>query len=392
MCWGITLVGCGGGSSNTTSTSTPIEPVITIEQPPQDYTYQQPEQRDSSWTTGHIDDFDVELTLLETMMNEINKGAYSKIDSVLIVRSGTLIFEEQLRTTTDSQDTHINNTDPNVHSLQSVSKSLASALVGIAIEQGHIASVDTPFYDFFSEYDGFANWDERKSRMTLENVLNMRHGWQWDEWSYPYSDSRNSLGEIYRRHLDRVKGLLDLPMQTEPGSTFAYSTIASVALGAAVENSSGMPLEDFAETYLFEPVGITSARWGMTPVGRAHTGGGLFMSSRDMARFGQLYLNKGQWNGQQIIPESWVETSIQSRVYLDYGHSEYYGYQWWMKTFDLADGRSIDTFSAQGNGGQFIFVAPQLDTVIVFTGSNYNDMAMYQPTTMMLEHVLPAIK
>ena len=372
---------CGSGSD---SSPTPI-----VQTP---YQYQLPTQTGDGWQVGNVTDHNIDVTRLENMMNAIRNGQFTKIDSVLIVRNNTLVFDELIRTQLGSHDSFIGNSNLSVHSVQSVTKSFASALIGIAIDKGFIASTDEKFYDFFQNYNSFENWDEPKNQITLENVLTMQHGWQWDEWTHPYSDSRNSLGDIYRNHPDHVKGLLDLPMASTPGSTYAYSTIASVALGAVVENASQQQLEDFADQYLFGPMNITSHIWAFTPVGRAHTGGGLWINYRDMAKFGQLYLNGGSWNGEQLISSQWVEVSTQNHVNLNYGHSDNYGYQWWDKTFNLNDGRSIYSYSAQGNGGQFIYVVPELDSVIVFTGANYDSSEMYQAVTLMSQYVLPAIQ
>jgi len=378
------LASCGGSSAEKNKVVVNETPIIEA------YTYQLPADLSDGWQVAHLDDFDISAQPLIQMMDDINNKTYKNIDSVLIIRNNTLVFEAQIRESLNSYDDYVNNTDIAIHSLQSVSKSFASALVGIAIDQHLINSEENNLYDFFHQYNDFDNWDDKKSQITLKNVLTMRHGWQWDEWSHGYSDSRNSLGEIYRHSPDHVKGLLDLPMASTPGSTYSYSTIASVALGAAVETSVQMQLEDFAEQYLFEPIGITTAIWAFTPVGRAHTGGGLWLGQRDMAKFGQLYLNKGRWDGQQIISEDWINRSTKRHVLFDYGHSDGYGYQWWMKEFKLENGTTIDSFSAQGNGGQFIYVLPTLNAVVVFTGGNYNSQLLYQPVELMTKYVLPA--
>ena len=375
-----TTLACGsGGGDSDSAASAP-------------FSYSQPTAQNDGWSVDHVDNHNVDGEKLTAMMDAIGQNQFTNIDSIVIVRNNQLVFDELIRTQLDSRDSYIRNNDLRVHSMQSVSKSFVSALVGIAVDQGHISTVDEPFYDFFDEYTAFNNWDANKPTITLDNVLTMQHGWQWDEWSHPFTDNRNSLGFIYNNTTDYVKALLDLPMETTPGTTFAYSTIASVALGAAVENRTGIQLENYADTYLFEPLGIESAIWDFTPVGRAHTGGGLWLSSRDMAKFGQLYLDQGVWNGQQILSPEWVAASQESKVFLGFGHSDYYGYQWWNKTFNLSDGRSIFTYSAHGNGGQFIFVIPELNSVVVFTGGNYDSQAMYQPIEIMRQHILLALQ
>ena len=152
-----------------------------------------------------------------------------------------------------------------------------------------------------------------------------------------------------------------------------------------------MQLEDFADVYLFQPLGIESHIWAHTPVGRAHTGGGLWLGGRDMLKFGQLYLNDGLWNGEQIISSEWIAESFLKRVSFNYGHSDGYGYQWWHKGFSIAGQGVVDAWFTAGNGGQFIYLIPSKNTVIAFTGANYDDPLMYQADTMMINYILPAL-
>ncbi len=325
------------------------------------------------------------------MMDAISAGSFTNIDYILIARNNTLVFDELIRDSLDSRDAYIGNNNIRVHSMQSTTKSIVSALVGIAIDQGYIQDVNQPFYDFFTEYNEFDNWDDRKFDVTLANVLTMRHGLDWDEWSIPFNNPGNSLSDIYRRSNDYVKSFLDLPVATTPGTTFAYSTIASIALGGAVENATGVPLEEFAETFLFGPLDITSYIWDFTPVGRAHTGGGLWMGGRGMVKFGQLFLDRGQWQGQQIISEAWVDASTRRAVEFDFGYSDGYGYQWWREDISVS-GETLELFFTAGNGGQFIYIVPERDAVIVFQGSNYDSEAMYQPDVILREYVLPALE
>jgi len=381
----ISLPDCGGSSDKTTvSTKNPTTTST-------NYIYQVPKNNNDGWNVGDIQDQSIKLNFLASMMNAIHRGTYTKIDSILIVRNNTLVFDELIRTKLDDRDQFIENTNLRVHSMQSTTKSFASALIGIAIDKGYINSVNQTFYNSFTEYNSFDNWDARKGQITLQNILTMRHGLLWDEWNTDYSDASNSLGSTYRNSNDYVKHLLDLPIDSKPGTTFAYSTIASVALGAFVENNSAMQLEDFADTYLFNPLGITSHRWSFTPVGRAHTGGGLWLSGRDMLKFGQLYLNSGSWNGQQIISQVWVDESLKRRVHLNFSYSDGYGYQWWSKDYNIAGQGMVETFFTAGNGGQFIYLIPSKDAVVALTGGNYESPLMYQADTLMQQYIIPAL-
>jgi CubicO group peptidase (beta-lactamase class C family) len=376
---GLFLFACGGDADKQNL----LDDDIAISK----YSYAAPLAGTDEWDVGHVRDLNVNQMLLTQMMDAIYSQSFRNISSVLIVRNNTLIMDELLRTNLDTYDLSVGNSDLRVHTLQSVSKSFVSALVGIAIDQGVIQDVQSPFYQFFSEYPSFENWDDRKGAMSLQDVLTMRHGLEYDEWS------GDSLNFIYNNYQDNVKGLLDLPMATNPGTTFAYSTMASVALGAAVENASGIQLEEFARLNLFEPLGIESQIWWQTSGQRAHTGGGLFLNGRDMLKFGQLFLNGGSWNGEQIISSSWITESTSRSVDLNLSFSDGYGYQWWHESFNIEGRDPIDSYFAAGNGGQFIFIVPSKNAVVVLTGDNINDADLtYQPMVLMRDYILPALE
>jgi CubicO group peptidase (beta-lactamase class C family) len=261
------------------------------------------------------------------------------VRSVLIVRNGYLVIEAYFYPHRQST----------VRGILSCSKSFLSALVGIAIEEGYIESLDQKVLDFFPDRT-IANDDSRKQAMTLEHLLTMRCGLDWPESSVSYSSSGNILRQMFDSG-DWVQFVLDRPMAAEPGTTFNYSTGASHLLSAVLEKATGMRLGIFARTYLFEPLAISSARWSSGPEGVGFGGGGLHIRSRDMAKFGYLYLEGGVWNGQQVVPADWVEASVAG---------PYYGYQWWR----LGNGG----YAALGYKGQRIVVLPNLEMVVVITG------------------------
>lgn len=372
----VSLSACGDNDSDSEESS---------------YVYEMPTSTGDGWEVAHIDEVSVDEIKISQMMDVIKDNTYVNIDAFLLARNGRLAVDELLKDSLREHDSFIGNTDLNVHSMQSTTKSFVSALTGIAIDMGFISSVDEKFYDFFPEYNDIQSWDERKAAMTLENVLNMRHGWDYEEWGVPQSSDDNALFYLYRNHTDLVRGLLDFPMAHQPGTNYAYSTIASHAIGAAVTNRVGMPIDEFANLVLFEPMEINSHIWAYSSVGRAHTGGGLWLGHRDMLKFGQLYLNKGTWNGKRIISKDWVEQTFQRRVSFNFGYSDGYSYQWWLKDYSL-NGEIIQTYFTAGNGGQFIYIIPAKNAVVAFTGGNYDRPNTYQPDKLMERFVLPALR
>jgi CubicO group peptidase (beta-lactamase class C family) len=367
---------CGGGSENETSDT------------PAHFTYSVPAQTNDGWVTGHLDDHGFDSALINEMMDGINSGQFSGIDSVTIVRNNTLVLHAEFDRSLDRFDNWSGNSDPGRHILHSTSKSFVSALVGIAIDQGFIASVDVPFFDLFS-YGSYSNPDPRKALMTLEDALTMRLGIEWDEWSVPYTQPGNDLEELMSSNTDYAKALLDLPMISEPGTSFTYNTAATIAIGQALENAVGVPMANFAELNLFQPLQIQTAQWALTPTGLPNGGSGLLLEPRDMIKFGQLFVDRGVWNGQRILSTEWVDTSVDEHVALDYNLSSGYGYQWWLGRFTY-NGQDIEAWSTRGFGGQDIFCIPSLNLVVAFTAQNYESNE-FLPMFLLQDYVLPSI-
>ena len=373
------LAACGGGGSPASAgPSTVLE-----------YSYSVPTDNGDGWATGHLDDHGFDSAIIADMMKRLVDGRVYGIDSITIVRNNTLVLYEQLREELDEFDDWANNTSLTRHILHSTSKSITSALIGIAIDQGYIASTDVPFYDLFS-YGNYENWDTRKFDMTLEDALTMRLGIVWDEWSVPYGEIGNDLNTLTTENTDFAKALLDLPMGSDPGTTFTYNTAATITIGQALENAVGMPMAEFADQHLFLPMQILSATWGRTPTGLPNGGSGLYLTPRDMAKFGQLFISDGQWNGQQIISSAWVTKSVERHVSLDWELTSGYGYQWWLDNFNFGS-EAIDGWSTRGYGGQYIFCVPSLDLVVTFTGRNYGTSDSSTPFTLMQDFILRSL-
>jgi len=378
------LPACGGGSSAPAS-APPPPPVET-------FTYAVPDDIGDGWQVGDLADHGFDTQSIVNMMDDVFDGTYPGIDAVVIVRNDTLLlyWYDRVREL-DQFDAIIDNRDRERHMLHSTSKSFTSALIGIAIDQGDIASTQVPFLDLFA-YPDYANWDPRKAEITLDDALTMRLGIAWDEWSLPYTDPANGLRQLEDNTIDWPKALLDLPMSSDPGTTFAYNTAATIAIGKALENATGQRMADFANAYLFYPMQITDAVW-WSPYTLANGGSGLFLTARDLAKFGQLYLDGGAWQGQQLISADWIAASITPHVDLSIGfvHSHGYGYQWWLDNLPYR-GQQLETWVTSGYGGQYTFVVPGLDLVVAFTGHNYeNGQGIENLYSMMRFRILPAI-
>lgn len=334
------------------------------------YTYKAPPEIVDGWQTNNLTQLGIDATPLETLIDNINnkRAGFLHVDSLVISYDGELVLQEQLRSSLDFADDWAGNRDVDLHVLNSVTKSYTSALIGIAIDQQLISSVDVKVHDYFSHKLPIDNWTEDKQNITLENWLNMRHGYTWDEWNVSYLDS-NNLNSQMNNTGDPIQFLLDRPMSTEPGTTFAYSTGVSFGIGRILQLATGMSVENFLVDNLLTPLNISDYDfWSLDR--QLHTGSALYLTTRDMAKFGQLFLDGGVWNGEQIISEQWVETSTQQRIDLNETGSFGYGYQWWMGEFE-ANGQAYRSFYANGYGGQFIFVFPELQLVVALTGSAY---------------------
>lgn len=376
------IVACGGGSGGN-RTRAP-EPTT--------FTYSVPSDVGDGWQVADLADEGFDTSTILDMMNQVVNEDFQNIDSVTIVRNNKLLLYWFADRELTEFDAWINNTDKERHILHSTSKSVTSALVGIAIDQGYIASTQVGFYELFS-YPSYLNPDPRKADMTLEDALTMRLGLEWDEWSLPYSNPQNDLVLLNNTHIDWARALLDLPMIHDPGTVFTYNTAATNAIGQAVENAVGIPLADFANTYLFYPMQITDAIWARTPTGLPIGGSGLFLRPRDLAKFGQLYLGNGVWQGQQLISADWIADSVVRRVDISAWatYSEAYGFQWWLDDLNYK-GQPVETWVTSGYGGQYLFVIPSLDLVVGFTGHNYEPgPGIANLYTMMQTYILSAI-
>lgn len=333
-----------------------------------------PEDLGDGWTPSTPAAEGLDQNRVSAAFEAIRGGTYPGVDSLVVIRRGRLVAEGYFNGY--GRDT--------LHDVRSTGKSVTSALAGIAIQQG-LLGVDDPISMHLPQFEASANMVDRKRAIRIRNLLNMNSGWDCNDWD---PGSRGNEENMYERQ-DWIRFILDLPMIHEPGFAATYCTGGVVVLGHIVSLRSGMPLDEFARTYLFAPLGIQQSGWRRSPDGRATGGGGLRLVPRDAAKFGTLYLNGGTWNGVRVVPAAWV---TESTLRVNTLGRDAYGFLWWKRTFEHGfTGPLVDGFFTSGNGGNFIFVFPSLDLVVVFTGSNYNSRLGDQPFLILADHVLPAV-
>jgi CubicO group peptidase (beta-lactamase class C family) len=333
------------------------------------YAYKTPENLHDGLTVGNINKTILDTALIREMMQKIINGTYQNVHSVLIIINGKLVFEQYFyQYTKDS-----------LQELRSATKSFFSAITGIAIDKG-IIKKDETVLSFFPEYS-LSNMTDAKKRITVEDLLTQQTGLDCD------ISNSNSAGDETRMDYsdDWVKFTLDLPMIDSPGRNGRYCSGNPITLGRIVEKTARMPLLQFAEKNLFEPLGFTNYNWNFKPdKSNAENYCQLYLTPREMSKFGLLYLDKGVWNGKQVVSSDWVNQSFEKHSVIQ---NVDYGYLWWLKYFD-ADGVRYYSKAAQGNGGQRIYVFKEQNMVVVITGGNYNSQS--PSDELMKKYVLPS--
>lgn len=349
-----------------------------------------PQQTDDGWQTAAPADVDLDVSKLREAVERIQDKTYQNVDSILIIKDGKLVFEAYFDGYEWDYDSpqfrgQLVKYGPETrHNLASVTKSVTSILVGIALDQGAIHSVDDPVFDYFPQYAHLS--DARKATITLKHLLTMSSGLQWNEGELPYSNRDNDLVRLFYEP-DPIEYILSRPLVTEPGARFYYGGDNTNLLGEAIRSATGQRMDIFAEEHLFGPLGITDYAWDFINPDMIHASGNLQLRPRDMAKVGQLCLNGGVWEGRRIVSEAWIAESTQKHV--THSATSGYGYQWWLETYRVG-ATAVDTFAALGWGGQRIIVLPDWEMVVVFTGGNY---ASADPSEEILtRYVLPAVQ
>lgn len=325
------------------------------------------------WPRVSPGEFGTDEARLRAMIRSISSGEPPNIHSVLVLKGGKMALEEYFH----------GHHEREAHEIRSATKVIGSLLTGIAIDHGFIPSEREPIRKYLeSDYEPSYGWNPRSRLVEIRHLLSMMSGYDCDDLGSAFACEHGMYDTD-----DWVQYALDLPLVHEPGEHWAYNSSSLILVGEAIARGSAMPLEKFAAQYLLEPMGITSMRWAVSPQGRPWIGGGARMTSRDMARIGQMMLDRGTWNGRRIVSEAWLETSTARQGDMNNGVD--YGYAW-QRGEALLGMRLVPAYWASGNGGQYIIVLPEDDMVVVFTGGNYDDPLSDRPFRILVQDILPA--
>ena len=325
---------------------------------------------------------------LKTLDNDIAGGKYGYVDGMIVTRNGKLVYKksykhEYNKIYGDDAKTKsgLNQLDPGspynyyndwwhpfyhgteLHTLQSVTKTITSVIIGVATTRKEFPELSTPVLGFFDTTQ-IKNIDDRKRRLTIRHLLTMTAGIDWNE-NLPYSDPKNDCS-VMEASFDWVQYVIDKPMAVEPGQTFNYNSGASQLLSFVFRKATGRDIEEYAAHHLFSPLGINQFFWKRTPTGLVDTEGGLYLAATDLAKIYFLFLKDGNWNGKQLVTSEWVKASVTPAITLRPGVA--YGYKWWL--YSYGNDNSKYAWAGSGFGGQWPVVIPEYGIVAVFTAWN----------------------
>lgn len=340
----------------------------------------------NEWEIGHskeqnVNQNDVKLEaktfsrLLTDILNDTLDGTHSVIISI----DGNIIFEQ-----------YFDDFTPNTpHDTRSLTKSFASAITGIAIAQNIIESENIYIKPFFEESYPRIDWSNGKDSITVAHLLTMSSGLDAIDFGLNRTSFANEGN--YQEQEDWTEYILSAPMVNQAGGAHYYGSGNPHLLAPILSSKLDERLEFFIHKNLFQPLSITNYRIQTDNKDLPYFGGGWYFTPMDLLKFGQLYLNKGSWEDNQIIPESWVEKSLHKYGFLENAWDKNeYGYLFWHKTYEIG-GRKIESIEARGAGGQYLFIVPEMDLVVNITSGNYRNNKGFQPERIMKDYILTEI-
>ena len=343
------------------------------------------------WPTTTPRAVGLNAAVLDSIDAEISSGRYGYVDRMLVIRRGRIAYDKSYRhdydriygdsaRVTSPLNAH-DLTGPynyyaawwhpyyqrgDLHTLQSVTKTITSVVIGTAVTRGEFPSLDTPVLSFF-DTTKIQNIDDRKRRITIRHLLTMTDGFDWRE-NLPYTDPKNTT-VVMEGSYDWVKFTLDQPMAREPGELWNYNSGASQLLAHIFRRATQTDIEEYAARHLFAPLGIERWFWKRTPAGLVDTEGGLYLEARDLAKIWYLFVKNGTWDGKQVVSPEWVRSSVApAKAVASAATAPRYGYKWWLYRNPRDSTRFV--WGGSGFGGQVPLAIPEDDMVVVFNGWN----------------------
>ena len=336
-----------------------------------EYHYSMPIQLKDGINISDLSKEKMDSSQIIALTTLILKDNYPNIHSLLIVRNNKLVYENYFAGADEKRGRklgYVTHTQDKLHDIRSISKSVTSACVGVAVKQGLIKNIDTPIFEYFKDYEQV--FDTTKKKMTIRHLLTMTSGLEWNE-DLSYRDLRNSELQM-DLSTDPIKYILGQPIVSAPGTKWNYNGGESQLLAQIIPKVSGMTIDKFAEKNLFAPLGIVKYEWLAFKENMPATASGVRLRSRDLLKIGLLYMNNGLWEGNQILDKEWTEQSLTSQISRPQSKNNGgYGYQFWTYT-DMLNNQPFQITEAKGNGGQRLFFCKQQNLLVLFTAGNYN--------------------
>ncbi|MET3839817.1 serine hydrolase [Bradyrhizobium sp. OAE829] len=346
-----------------------------------------PPALEDGWAVASPSEVGLDAAQLAGLGTLLRRWPKHNVHAVVVVRRGKLVFERYF----PGIERHwmdwggqVQFSPTQKHDIRSISKSVVSLLVGMAVSENRFPPLEAPVVDYFSEYADLST--AKKRRITFRHLLTMSHGLRWDE-SRSWKSQANNERQLLEAK-DPYRYVLERPMALPPGVSFNYSGGATSLLAAALVKAVGQGIDVYASEKLFKPLGITDFEWlNFSGCADVAAFAGLRLRPRDLAKFGQLVADAGCWNSRQLLPARWISESTTPHVNAEGSGALYYGYHWWLGR-SLLNGHDLSWIAGFGSGGQRLFVVPRLDLVVVINAFNYRH---HVPMAILNGFVLPAV-
>lgn len=338
------------------------------------YKYTIPLELEDGWRVDNLNAQVVDMSRINQLFKQLKENKH-KIHSILLVKDQKILLEEYFGTYQANKQ----------HDLRSVSKSIRSILMGIALDKGYIKNIEEPITKYLKNKVARKNICKEKETITIRHLMTMSTGLDCNDWD---KKSKGQEDKVYKKR-DWIQYTLDLPMKNKPGEDSYYCSMGVVLMTEIISQASGMTIDEFAKKYLFDPLGISNVSWGHTSEKKViPSAKRLNMIPRDMAKIGQLLLNKGKWKDQQIVSEQWIEQATSPKTKIT---GIDYGFLWWNIPFRTAQ-KNYASIVATGNGGQYIIILPEQNMIAIFTGGAYNSQEDKLPFSILTDVLLPTFE